>query len=609
MPGRLGRNFKIIIVLLFVIYLIFGFLTFIFAKKAFASVKKVAGAAKLQDLDATKSYIKDAKGDFQKVRLPLLAFTPIRVIPVIGWYVADSQRGVNAAISGLDAAQTLTEAITPYADVLGLKGQGTFLGGTAQERLAAAINTLSKVTPQLDKVGGDLKDARAQIDQIQSWRYPNFLPGKPGSKLQSAKTVIDQVEVFVVDAKPLIEVLPEIMGQTKEKKYLILLQNDKELRPGGGFITAYAVFKVNKGFMQAETSQDIYQLDSSLTKKVPAPAPILKYLPNVPSLNLRDANLSADYLSSVKQFNELYANSSGPKDIDGIISIDTRFVLDMIKVLGPIDAVGTKFTADNVDACACPQIIYELERYADEPTYFEKGDRKGIIGILMQQLMTKTFNAPKSTWPNIFGTIISSLQKKDVLLYFTDAKSQDAVEKINFAGRIYNYEGDFFHINEANFAGAKSNMYVVEEVTQVVKKGKDGNIDKKVTIDYKYPRKGDNCSLERKGGLCLAGIYRDWIRIYVPKGSTLTKSSGTEVPVTASEDLDKTVFEGFLTIRPEGTAKVELEYTVPLKLSGEYKLLIQKQPGTPGHSYQIDAFGKKQKAFPLEADKELIVKI
>ncbi|MEX2027893.1 MAG: hypothetical protein WD988_00145, partial [Candidatus Curtissbacteria bacterium] len=140
------------------------------------------------------------------------------------------------------------------------------------------------------------------------------------------------------------------------------------------------------------------------------------------------------------------------------------------------------------------------------------------------------------------------------------------------------------------------------------KEEKDGTITKTVTIDYKYPRKMDNCSLERVSGLCLAGIYRDWIRVYVPKGSKLIKSSGSEVAFATSEDLDKTVFDAFFTIRPEGTAKLTLEYTIPIKVTGEYKLLIQKQPGTEGHMYEIEAFGHKQKAFPLTTDKELIVK-
>src|SRR3990167_5660172 len=506
------RRIVLILIILIVILGLLATKTVLSVKKAVGTTNKAVGAAKLQDLDATKAYLKDAKREFQSAKKSILVFTPLRIIPFFGWYVADIQRGIDGAIYGLEAANTFAEAITPYADVLGLSGQGTFLGSTAQERLAKAIETLSKVTPQIDAVGESLKKARSQIDQIQAWRYPNFLPGRPGSKLTNIKNSIDQLESFIVDTKPLLFVLPEIMGQSTEKKYLILFQNDKELRPTGGFITAYAVFRVNKGVIASEGSDDIYRLDDTLLKRIPAPEPILKYLPNVSSLNLRDSNLSADYLASMKQFEELYQSTQAKKEIDGIISLDTEFVLSMLKVLGPIDAYGTKFTTDEVEACACPQIIFELERFADQPVAYEKDSRKDIIGVLMQQMMAMTFEAPKSTWPNLLGTVINALRQKHLLLYFKDNNLQQAAERINFAGRLHQYEGDYFSINETNFAGAKSNLYIQEKVKQIVKKDKDGNLAKKVTIEYKYPRRGDNCSLERKGGLCLAGIYRDWIR-------------------------------------------------------------------------------------------------
>lgn len=597
----------LIVISLLVIFGVFSIITILSLSQAIKDIKQVSQAFKEQNLDLAKTSIKKAKSDFQMTNTTLLLFTPIRIIPVVGWYVADAQRGTSAAVSGLSAADTLVEAVTPYADVLGLKGKGTFLGGTAQERMASVVETLSKVSPQLDAVDKDLKDARMQIDKIESWRYPNIIPGQPGKKIDDVKGAVDQVETFLVDAKPLIEVLPDIMGQNKEKKYLVLIQNDKELRPTGGFITADAIFRVNKGNITSEGSEDIYSLDGTLRKQVTAPDPIQKYLQQG-TLHLRDSNLSPDFVSSMNIFQDLYNSSAAKKEYDGIIAINTKFVLDMIDVLGPIDALGTKFTNEKVDACACPQIIYELEKYADQPVAYEKDNRKGIIGVLMSQMMSKTFSAPKSAWPGLIGTLLSSLQQKDILLYLKDAKSQSAVERVNFAGRVYDYNGDYLNIVEANLGGAKSNLYIQENVKQQVKKDKN-NLSETLTIDYKYPRRGDNCSLERQGGLCLAGIYRDWIRIYVPKGAKLIKSSGAEVPFKATEDLGKTVFEGFFTVRPEGTAKLTIEYSVPLKVDNEYRLLIQKQPGNPGHTYEIDAFGKTQKGFPLTNDKELIVKL
>src|SRR3989338_8763137 len=532
------RKLFLIILALLIIFGVFAVLTALSAKKAVQTTKQAIGAAKLQDLNATKAYLRDTKRDLQRTQTILYVATPLRFIPILGWYVADAQRGIGAAIDGVAAASTFTEAITPYADVLGLAGEGTFLGGTAQERLAKAVETLSLVSPHIDNVGRDLARAKGKVEKIESWRYPNFLPGKPGEKVDFAKSTIVNLESIIVDTKPLLEVLPSIMGQDGEKKYLVLFQNDKEWRPTGGFITAYAVFRIEKGIIASEGSSDIYNLDNTLLKRVPAPEPIIKYLPNVASLNLRDSNLSADYLTSIKTFEDLYTATADPKDIDGIIALDTQFVLTMMEVLGPIDAYGTSFTTEKVPSCDCEHIIYELERYADQPVAYEKGARKDIIGVLMQQMMDKAFNAPKSQWPNLLGKTIDSLRQKHLLLYF----------------------------HETNFAGAKSNLYVQEKVKQQAKIGKDGNLEKKITIEYKYPRRMDNCSLERQGGLCLAGIYRDWIRVYVPKGSTLTKASGTEVAITATEDLGKTVFEGFFTLRPEGTAKIEIEYMVPIKV-------------------------------------------
>src|SRR3989344_2068924 len=129
------RRITFAIVVTFIVFVFFGLISVFSLKKAYTSSQKAVGAAKLQDLDATKAYFKDAKTS-------LIVFTPLRIIPLVGWYVADLQRGVDTAIYGLEAASVFAEAVTPYADVLGLSGEGTFLGGTAQERLAKAIETL-----------------------------------------------------------------------------------------------------------------------------------------------------------------------------------------------------------------------------------------------------------------------------------------------------------------------------------------------------------------------------------------------------------------------------------------------------------------------------------
>jgi hypothetical protein len=158
-------------------------------------------------------------------------------------------------------------------------------------------------------------------------------------------------------------------------------------------------------------------------------------------------------------------------------------------------------------------------------------------------------------------------------------------------------------------AGAKSNLFVVHQVKKEYKVESDGSITKTLTLDYKNPAPASDCNLET-GGLCLNGFLRNWVRIYVPKGSTLKESKGSQSPKDGSpqdllvrEDLGKTVFEGYVEVRPLGAAQVTLSYTLPFKKSSPFKVFYQKQGGTEGHEYTLLGNGKQNQKFNLTTDK------
>ncbi|KKR25973.1 MAG: hypothetical protein UT58_C0027G0001, partial [Microgenomates group bacterium GW2011_GWC1_39_7b] len=102
----------------------------------------------------------------------------------------------------------------------------------------------------------------------------------------------------------------------------------------------------------------------------------------------------------------------------------------------------------------------------------------------------------------------------------------------------------------------------------------------------------------------LNSVLPTWVRVYVPQGSTLITSEGLDAKTDPYDDLGKTVFAGFFQLRPEGVSKITFEYKLPFKVSKNYKLLIQKQPGTDGFLYLIK-LGKHSEEFYLKTDKEL----
>lgn len=568
--------------------------------------KAVKYAVSLNDMDAVKNTMNDLQTTFDSFEKEAGKIYWMRFIPIAGWYVSDFKNGVEAGDHLLKAGQKVIDTLTPYADLIGFKkGTAGFTDKSADDRIQTAVLTLDKVVPKVDDIAIDIDGAQKNIASIDAHRYP----GTYGKKIASYKEQFDSVASLFVNAKPFIKKLPDILGAQEERTYIVLFQNDKELRPTGGFLTAYAIFKVKNGKISAQRSEDIYNLDASLSRHPKAPAPVLAYHKGVYQLNIRDSNLSPDYVQSMKTFEELYANSSQKVTHDGIIAMDTQVLVDMLRVLGDTQAGGITFSASEDDRCDCPQVIYELLNDIDRPVNYVKNDRKGILGQLLYAIMQKALGAsPSQYWGQLSQDMIKNLEQKHMLIYLKNPNEQQAVEAINFAGRILPKEGDYLHINDTNFAGAKSNLYVSEKVTSDSKINADGSVRRTLTIEYKNPYRHSDCNLER-GGLCLNATLRNWLRIYVPQGSTLVSFRGSQSKVQTYDELGKTVFEGFMTVDPMGKALVMVEYDLPYKVTNQkdYTLYLQKQPGTAGNQYVISVNGVLRADMPLVKDHEFTV--
>ncbi len=623
-----GKNVLKVFLVILVLVLISAFTivlpsqkTYRSAKLTEASARRTADALKQQNIELASVELIKTKEELKKTQNDLRSIAYLKFVPLINNYYNDADHLLKAAVSGLSAAEVFVNSIKPYADVLGLKGEGTFVGGTAEQRIETAVKTMDKITPHIDDIEVHLKVAKEEMDQVSPGHYPAFLGlGKIQTQLKMVRDVTDNGVVFIGETKPLIKVLPTLLGQPSEKKYLILFQNDKELRPTGGFITAYAIFRIDKGVIHVDKSDNIYNLDNTIRSKSKAPEPIRKYFPKVPLYNLRDSNLSPDFIESMKEFNSLYDKASGKVEVDGIIALDTHVLVSTIRILDDsVSAAGKTFNSRTDKRCDCPQVIYELEKDISTPLSLDlrvsdlakvQAGRKAIIGDLLYAILEKALkSSPSKYWGSLFQDLVKKIEEKHVMFYIYDKSAQQGLHAINADGKILPFEGDYLHINESNFSGSKANLYMLKKVTSDYKI-KDGAVVKTITINFKNDHPASDCNLER-GGLCLNSVYKSWFRIYVPKGSKLIDNRGSEVKVTTYEDLNKTVFDGFISVRPLGTATFTATYSIPTKLSkdGSLPLLIQKQPGLGDEEYVIQVNGKKKESVTLSKDKNTLLNI
>ena len=601
---KLLKIFLIVFVIFFILVILPGLNVLRTVRNTKKSATVLSQSFKQNDFPAVKTNITLVSKNLKSTKTSLIFLKPFGFIPFIGVYYNDAVHLTNAGIEGLEAADILVSGVEPYADVLGLKEKSQN-PQQAQNRVKAFVKALKSLLPVFEKVSPKVASVKKEIDEINPDRYPKSLFGfRAKEQISTAKTLTDQLETLLVDGRPALEVLPEILGEPRQKNYLILFQNDKEIRPSGGFLTAFTYLRANQGDISTAESDDIYKLDEQIDRvcrnvicNLTPPAAIVKYLPEPTgkqkqAIESRDSNISPDFKVDSEEFTRFYT-ISGRQSYDGIIAVDTYLVRDLLAALGPIKVEGydKPFDKDNV--------VDALEGYS-EIVFSGTSGRKSVLGDLMSSIFMSVLAAPRSQLDDLFETTMTSLNEKHILFYFKDEKYQKVFEDLNWAGRIINFDKDYFHLNDSNFAGGKAGLFVTEEIDQQIKIDKDGTITKTVTIKYKNEGKYSS----RNPG------FRDWVRIFVPKGSQLISSKGSQNQVLTSEDLGKTVFEAFHVVRPEGSSTLQFEYKLPFKYKKDtpYSLFIQKQPGTDGFKYKISINSKKVEEFLLQTDKKLELK-
>jgi len=625
----LFKNPKVKKIVVIALLSIFGFIVLISAfllffayipgKKVYADLMvlknkqdQVKNVLDSKNLDLMEQQIKEFETDIGNLDTDYQKLKTIGSLPFIKNYYQDGQILLDAGKQSLQTGQILLNAIKPYQDFLGLQAEASSSADTTEDRIAFLTESVEGLLPHLDEIEQKLSLIKDLISQIDSSRYPqNFQNFEVRQTIIKAQNSLDEVHTLLKDGRPILENVSWLLGKDSPRKYFLLFQNDAELRPSGGFWTAYGILKVDNGKVTPLISDDIYSLDAKFKSTIPAPRPIKDYHINVPYWYLRDMNISPDFPTNAQTFLENYKKISS-ETFDAIIAIDTSVLVDLVDVLGRIGVPGYgNFSSEPDKRCyGCPQIIYELEYIAGKPKSYIVDDRKGFLAPLMHSILSNAMGAPKEKITPLAQAFFKNIHNKHIIFYFLDEDLQQAGNLANITSSIQKTDTntDYLHLVDSNMASAKTNLFIEQTIKhQII--SKDGQVSHQVTVTYTNPYKASNCNLE-KGDLCLnAPKYRNWFRFYTPIGSTLTKMTGSEIQPLEYVELEKQVFEGFYgdkyPLYAQSSNKVSIQYTSSVPASKDYQILLQKQAGTKPVNYQLVVNGVDMEPFSWVSDKLL----
>jgi hypothetical protein len=372
----------------------------------------------------------------------------------------------------------------------------------------------------------------------------------------------EQKELSVLNA--LVENFTQKDGEIKT--FMLLLQNNMELRPGGGFLGQYAIIKIKDGEVLSSYFEDANLLDQRIKAKVPTPYPFERMM-QLKNWKFRDSNFSPDFPINVEKAKYFYRLSGkGSTAFDGVIAINAQVLNDILKLTGPITVPGyaTEFNSDN----AFLKLEEVVEKQYIMNPEIDTQNRKAIMKKMLPIVIDKLFTLGNIS--KLTELAHQEFRSKNVMVNFSDEKLQALAAGVAWTGEMnQNWDGDYLMMVDANMGALKTDYYMKREI----------NYDIDLTGEKPVVNLGILYKNTAPYGDWRTSDYHTYMRLYLPKGATLLERVMMN-NISAGEDFGKSWigFMGHVLIG--GQTDVKIKYELPAEFPRDnYKLLIQKQSG------------------------------
>lgn len=377
-----------------------------------------------------------------------------------------------------------------------------------------------------------------------------------------------------------------------ERTYLLLYQNNLEIRPGGGYIGSFGIVKVKNGSATKVETHDLSNFDGRIPDIYEPPYPLKETL-KIKSWKMRDSNFSPDFPTNAEKAEFFYHQGQGQENFDGVIGITANVLTTMLKITGPVEVEGYpgKFDSEN----AIVALEYQVEKGFEEQGV-ERGERKSIMNEIAKEIIKRISGMSFSQKIDVFKALMSDLNKKDIQMFFKEENIRNKVDRIGWGGKVdQNWKDDYLMLVDANLGALKSDYYVKRSVEYAVDlTGEKPKAILKITYNHTAKQKD-----------FMTKDYLTYLRVYAPEGAWLDNSKNFD-GVQFGSEFGKRYFGAIVKV-PLGTEKtVELEYTLPKGVNDFYDLKIQKQAGINDVPVKISIIDKDKKIseynFMLNAD-------
>jgi hypothetical protein len=361
------------------------------------------------------------------------------------------------------------------------------------------------------------------------------------------------------------------------REYLVLFQNNNELRPTGGFISTYGVLKFSHGVYSGLDFYDVYGgVDAHPYVEPPLVLSTLLENEDYKGHTFRDANYDPDFRLSADELIKFYGMTKPDEKIDGVIAADFTFLENLVALYEPMEVDGYSLTKDNLFE-TLTTVASDIDRHNEDALQ----NRKNITTPLVKSIIKKTLILP---WRigTALDTLAQGFKEKHVLAAFERSGIQSSFHMRGWDGALPQSDmGDALAVNEGNYGGMKSDRYLTRDVEYElnVTNRRDvlGNpvVNAVVTITLTH---------EGNYNVPMSGPYTGYLRVMIPIGSDIVEGA-----TVTEEREDVYVLGELVELNPGESVTYSYSYELPEYVWNDstYYLHLHKQPGTNADRYRV----------------------
>lgn len=254
------------------------------------------------------------------------------------------------------------------------------------------------------------------------------------------------------------QLLPDMLGGSGQRSYLVLVQNNAELRSLGGIAGTALLLQTDGGRMIFAGTTSGAALSRNITAPaVSLPAEVESIYGTRPARYFQNVTQIPDFTIDGPLAREMYRQQTG-REVDGVVAIDPVVLSYLLEATGPVSLPeGTNLDADNAVSLFLSDVY---QRYPDpvEQDAFFAASSAAIFDALL--------NGDGSS-ADLLSALARAIDERRVLMWSARAEEQIVIEGSPMAGQLPSTDahttrfGVFFN----DGGGSKMSYYVKPDVS------------------------------------------------------------------------------------------------------------------------------------------------